>query len=210
MAHINTVLGEYKDVWFNDNLINNFIYDIRQMSKRILFADLSSIADYFDTLIFEGGQGLAIGNQNGRDQCNELTPSNTDSIVPVCQCNYISDDIEICYVTRSYVTRHGAGNLPYERNKDELGIDEIDITNQPNKFQGALRYARLYEHDLLKRIDKDYSNSKAISMAASITKSLMITHANSKRFLLSPNGSMKFNNVYESKTPYSEAVIHVL
>lgn len=207
MEHINTVLGEYKDVWFNDNLINNFIYDIRQMSKRIVFADLSSIADYFDTFIFEGGQGLAIGNQNGRDQCNELTPSNTGSIVPVCQCNDISDDIEICYVTRSYVTRHGIGNLPFERNKDELEIDEIDITNQPNKFQGTLRYARLYEHDLLKRIDKDYSNSQAISMTTSITKSLMITHANSKRFSLSPNAVLKFDNIYETKTPYSKDMV---
>lgn len=209
-ANINTVLGEYKDVWFNDNLINNFIYDIRQMSKRIIFADLKSVADYFDTLIFEGGQGLAIGNQNGREQCNELTPSNTGSIIPICLCNYISDDIEICYVTRSYVTRHGTGNLPFERNKDELEIDEIDITNQPNKFQGTLRYARLYEHDLLKRIDKDYSNSQAISTSASITKSLMITHADTKRFSLSVNGTMKFSNIYESKTPYSEDIICVL
>lgn len=45
-------------------------------------------------------------------------------------------------MTRTYVTRHGAGPLPYECSREALGIMQADATNVDNPWQGSLRYAR--------------------------------------------------------------------
>ena len=45
-------------------------------------------------------------------------------------------------MTRPYVTRHGNGPLPCELNRSELPGVEEDLTNQPNEWQGTLRYAK--------------------------------------------------------------------
>ena len=45
------------------------------------------------------------------------------------------------YVSRTYVTRHGAGMLRCECPKEQLGDIQRDRTNEPNEWQGQLRYA---------------------------------------------------------------------
>ena len=42
---------------------------------------------------------------------------------------------------RSYVTRHGAGDLPFECARKHLGNIPKDTTNVTNPWQGAVRYA---------------------------------------------------------------------
>lgn len=50
--------------------------------------------------------------------------------------------LDITYVTRAYLTRHGAGPLPGELPGPPYpGIE--DRTNIPNEFQGTLRFAHL-------------------------------------------------------------------
>ena len=49
---------------------------------------------------------------------------------------------EAIYVTRPYITRHGNGPLPCEVKRSELPGVREDLTNQPNEWQGILRYAR--------------------------------------------------------------------
>lgn len=105
-----------------------------------------------------------------------LTPSNTGLTNPV---NMIKDknvtDIEVCYVTRTYMTRHGAGRFDSECSKNEINPNIVDLTNVPNEFQGTLRYGKLDLNDLKNRIEKDFdSNSKRLN----IKKSLAITHTN--------------------------------
>jgi transcriptional regulator with XRE-family HTH domain len=56
-------------------------------------------------------------------------------------------DIEVIYVTRSYLTRHGAGPLPNEM-KEKPYKNITDLTNIQNEFQGVLRFAPL-DIDLL-------------------------------------------------------------
>jgi len=46
------------------------------------------------------------------------------------------EDIEIVYVTRAYMTRHGAGPFPHE----SINLDFEDKTNVPNQYQGSMRY----------------------------------------------------------------------
>lgn len=205
MAQINKLLGEYKDVWFNDQLYTNFIYDIRQMASRVIFTSFRDITEGVDTIIFEGGQGLAIGEQNGASLCHESTPSNTGSLIPISLCDGISDDAEICYVTRTYVTRHGDGYLEQECSKTDLFLKDIDITNQSNKFQGDLRYGHFNSEIVYGRINQDYGSTRQ-TVQFDIDKTIMVTHYNPKLYILERIDSTKFDDCYISASPYSEEV----
>ena len=84
-------------------------------------------------------------------------------------------DIEVCYVTRTYMTRHGVGKFDSECSKDEINPNMVDLTNVPNEFQGTLRYGKLNLNDLKNRIENDFNSN---SGNLDIKKSLAITHMN--------------------------------
>lgn len=211
LSSINMALHDYADVWFNEDLIQNFIYDIRQMGKRVHFVDLSDIDADYDIIIFEGGQGLGLngatclGDRANYHVCKNLTPSDSGSRIPISLCKDISDDIEICYVTRTYVTRHGDGPLKYECSKQDLGIDEIDITNQSNKFQGDLRYAYFNWDRLMNSVDQDYYAIDE-KCRKNIDKTLLITHYDSEQFIMDTDTITRFDDCYVSSSRYSEEV----
>ena len=211
LSKIQDALPEnYRQIWFDEQLIQNFVYDIRQMASRVIFTSFQDIAEGNDTIIFEGGQGLGLNGAGGLDDitcsfsCKDLTPSDTGSLIPVSLCASISDDIEICYVTRTYVTRHGDGELPFECTKEELGINEVDITNQSNQFQGDLRYGHLSWVHLKDRIIDDHGG---LLYHINLSPTLMITHANSK-FMedLKDHPPTFVDDCYISASPYSEEV----
>ena len=157
-----------------DNIIENYINDLNTMFDRIEFVD-DSIFDKYEYVIFEGAQGLLL-DQNNMEYFPHLTPSNTGLTNPV---NMIKDknviDIEACYVTRTYMTRHGAGRFDTECKKEDINPNMIDMTNIPNEFQDTLRYGTLDLNDLKNRIENDFnSNSNGLN----IKKSLAITHIN--------------------------------
>jgi adenylosuccinate synthase len=62
-----------------------------------------------------------------------------------------SCEIEVCYVTRTYITRHGAERFDTECNKSEINDHIIDLTNIPNPFQDSIRYGFI-DDDIKNRI----------------------------------------------------------
>lgn len=130
-----------------------------------------------NNLIFEGGQGLLLSN----DCKNPLytTPSVTGSNIISNKINAFSvnpeKEIEVCYVTRSYMTRHGNGPFPTQCFKEDINPNIEDKTNIPNEFQGSIRYGYLNVEDLIKRINEDFAN---YNPDANIKKSIAITHLN--------------------------------
>ena len=157
-----------------DNIIENYIDDLYTMMSRIEIVD-DSIFDKYEYVIFEGAQGLLL-DQNNMEYFPHLTPSNTGITNPI---NMIKDknvtDIEACYVTRTYMTRHGAGRFDTECSKNEINPNMVDLTNVPNEFQGTLRYGKLDLNDLKNRIEKDFDSNRN---GLNIKKSLAITHIN--------------------------------
>lgn len=87
--------------------------------------------------IFEGAQGLLL-DQNNKEFFPHLTRSNTGmkNIRFLCDQAGIKD-IDTYYVTRTYLTRHGAGPLPQEDPK----LSYYDDTNLEHDFQGKIRFA---------------------------------------------------------------------
>lgn len=104
------------------------------------------------TVVFEGAQGLLLDKNRTQDMPH-LTPSNTGlrNVIPLLK-DIGTTELEAVYVTRSYLTRHGNGPLPNE--DAELHFD--DSTNQPNDWQGSLRFAPLDVEEFEKRILEDF------------------------------------------------------
>ena len=101
--------------------------------------------------VFEGAQGLLL-DEDG-DDFPHVTRSKTGlaNVIRTAQETEITE-LDVTYVTRAYLTRHGAGPLANEVDKPE-GVN--DPTNQPNAFQGSLRFAWLDLDALAKRIERD-------------------------------------------------------
>lgn len=113
--------------------------------------------------VFEGAQGLLL-DQNNKEYFPHLTRSNTGirNVRALCAQAGISE-IEAYYVTRTYLTRHGAGPLPGE----DAAMKFEDDTNLEHPFQGTIRFAPL-DNGVMDRCRADFgSNGFA----------LVVTHA---------------------------------
>jgi len=152
------------EIYWTDSLLYSFLYDCCCFIDRVKVVsnDLEGITGY-NTIIFENGQGLLL-DQKLPDK-DHLTPSNTDLTNPkeiLRKARVGEDVVKTCYVTRSYMTRHGNGPFPTECNKEEIsGLIGEDKTNRPNEWQGSLRYGKL--DDFTNRIERFGKTSLAIT-----------------------------------------------
>lgn len=165
--------------------------------------------DRYDTIIYEGGQGLALSMTN-EDDFPHLTPSITGARKMIMHVhNYfgIDADVDMTYVTRSYLTRHGNGPIDGVDAKVAL---EVDATNQPNPWQGTLRFAYFDEdalYKMFKRIKQDGDNDYTKSMKH-LKRNLVITHTNvpydmpTTPFYLCDK---MFNNIYHFGSQFVDA-----
>lgn len=106
--------------------------------------------------VFEGAQGLLLDQEN-TEYFPHLTRSNTGmkNVRILCAQAGITD-IDTYYVSRTYLTRHGAGPLPGEDDR----LSYIDDTNTPHAYQGKLRFAKLDYSRMLRRCFKDFGTEK--------------------------------------------------
>ena len=112
------------------------------------------------------------------DYFPHLTPSNTGLTNPVNILNSYgwTGDVEVCYVTRTYMTRHGVGRFDTECPKSEINKNMLDMTNVPNPFQDSLRYGKMNWNDLMKNITDDFN--KASKGKCMCFPTIAITHIN--------------------------------
>ena len=133
----------YYEMLNNEMVLENFVEEVKKNVKLLTLVDVDrKWLEEFQHLIFETGQGLLL-DQDYEAYAPHLTSSKTGIHNPAIflEKRGLSLD-EAIYVTRPYVTRHGNGPLPCEVNRSELpGVGE-DLTNRPNEWQGALRYAK--------------------------------------------------------------------
>ena len=149
--------------WFGagQHIILKFLEECQEFLKRVTVIDENIAYSKFDSLVFEGAQGLAL-DQNGQD-FPHVTRSNTGlknamaSIGSYLQSSGERAEIRAYYVTRPYLTRHGAGPLNNEQVTLEPYFAIVDETNRPHDFQGALRFALLDVESTAHRIRADKS-----------------------------------------------------
>lgn len=140
-----------KQVMESDEILSNFIDDYRFLLNNIAVIPTSGqfIIRSFDYVIFEGAQGLMLDWVKG--EWPYVTRSNTGIRNVLELCSEIGiKEVEAIYVTRPYVTRHGAGPL-----YDEISPVGVDETNVLHPYQGELRYGALDVGELRHRIFTD-------------------------------------------------------
>lgn len=159
---------------------------------------VKSLLKHYDVIIFEGGQGLALDMDNMAD-FPHLTPSNTGckKMIPFILGTLGEDTpVELYYVTRSYLTRHGNGPMP--NGYLDHSMIEQDMTNHPNPWQGTLRLAGFTSKsiaDMMGRIYKDKSETYSMN---NVVCNFVVTHTNEIAEIEIPADI--FDNVFYSKS----------
>lgn len=105
--------------------------------------------------VFEGAQGLLL-DQDNKEFFPHVTSSSTGmkNVRILCAQAGITD-VETYYVSRTYLTRHGAGPLPGE----DRHLMFEDDTNLEHPWQGRIRFAALDGNGLKARCAADYGSA---------------------------------------------------
>ena len=141
---LNEDAAEYLRLLYDDNVLLNAADAMEEGLKNVTLLSekaLKNLLNGTETLIFESGQGLLLDCMN-KEYAPHVTASRTGSHNPLAFLSRMGAELdEAVYVSRTYVTRHGAGKLFGECPKENLGGIGRDLTNEPNEWQGQLRYA---------------------------------------------------------------------
>lgn len=171
---------ELKEIYFSNGLMSHFIEDCLNFAHLVKTREMIFLNDY-DKVIFENGQGLLLDGQiKGQEDFN--TPSRTGlcRVSDMINKTFNNADVEVCYISRTYLTRHGRGAMESEianyREKNNL----TDFTNIPNIFQGSLRYGEINFNKLYDRIEEDFS-IRVKDDKNHYSKAIMFTHCNKLR-----------------------------
>lgn len=199
---------EYQKLINSEGLIKHFINDLRTMQYMVTMIDFNKVICKYNSIVFEGAQGLEL-DENNLKALPYITASNTTSYTPIERVKDIDCDIEICYITRSYFTRHGAGMLPTECDKSDINKDITDITNCYNDYQHTIRYGMFDYNEFINRVQTDIQRAK--SKIDGIKVSIMVTHLNYTDNEIAGNCTIKdlsnyFDAIYLSNTKFSEDI----
>ena len=142
----------------------------------------------FDKVIFENSQGLLLDTMYN-DDIDRTTPAHVGAYIPsqiIHRVFALDRNITVknIYVTRTYFTRHGNGDIGTfgECSKSSINAFMEDKTNVPNPWQGNLRYGLISKIDarlMLMRMMKD--NAFLTDPVLGEIKSdlcLVVTHVN--------------------------------
>lgn len=167
-------IGEYGELLESNAIRANFAEECcRNLEMTSLVNSSSSLFLAYDRIVFEGGQGLLLD-----EDCERFAPNISASKTGLKNIEHIlgksADCVEAFYVTRSYVTRHGAGILPFECDKSCLGNISEDETNIKNDWQGSIRYA---PHESFEMFSNPVLDDLG-SVSLTISPNLFITHLN--------------------------------
>ncbi len=131
----------------SEAVLENFISCAQDMLDRSVVTG----NDYLQrcrSIVFEGAQGLLLDQSHA--WFPHVTRSNTglQNVVELATEAGL-ERLDVIYATRAYLTRHGAGPLPFELSEKPYA-QIFDATNTPHPYQGQLRFAPL-NFDLLKK-----------------------------------------------------------
>lgn len=175
LIDIEKKFGYPRDSLYNNENFMRACEWVRKNCRVMTFEEVIRGGEY-DTVIFEGGQGLML-DQGNRDDFPHLTPSNTGLHNIASNISQMSVTPEVYYVSRSYLTRHGKGPLPKECKREDICANIVDETNKPNPWQGEIRYGYLDTGELYKRIKKSVDEYR-LAYGDKIDVNLVYSHLN--------------------------------
>lgn len=150
---------EYKKYATRDKGIIDGFYEqfeifketIEYIKDKIIIKTFNEVFNQFDTLVFESSVGLAMAGKN-----NAIV-NKTCSNVGVKNCLALLHDYEYegeaCYISRSYLVKHGAGDFP-EEDTTMLFHDSVNVDDY---LQGKMRFGPLNYTEYIERCKEDFS-----------------------------------------------------
>ena len=137
-----------------DAMIDKFLNGCQRFADQVHPAGIAQCAKLDP--VFEGAQGLLL-DQDNKANWPHVTHSKTGLHNAALLCGQMGvTDLQVFYVSRTYLTRHGAGPLPLEA----ADMRFEDDTNRPHDYQGVLRFAPMEWDKLLQRIGADFDSIK--------------------------------------------------
>lgn len=154
---ITEVAEPYKSLFENDDLLS-----MASTMKSLMFT-LGHQLPTSATTVFEGAQGLALDEFIG--DFPHVTRSITGLPYAIVAAHELGiKKLQPVYVTRAYLTRHGAGTLAHDG--EEFGaFNIVDATNIHNEWQGTIRYAPLNLEQLARYIAADQTRARYVAQA---------------------------------------------
>lgn len=135
----------------DDRILHRFIQDAQRFSSLVpCMLPREALVD--DRVVFEGAQGLALDEALGAFPYVTRSMTGLPYILDICKEAGIRS-LDVHYGTRAYTTRHGAGPMAFEDGATPPRFH--DATNQPNRFQGSLRFSPLQLDYLAQLVSQD-------------------------------------------------------
>jgi adenylosuccinate synthase len=157
---------EYIALLRDVGIMEHYWYDLQDMMEAVDISTDEQVFSRYSTVIFEMGQGLEL-DEDRVDNHPHISGSRTGSKNAIAVLGG-SRDVEAFYVTRTYLTRHGNGPLDLETPREGISDRISDLTNEPNEWQGSIRYAPLDPVRMIGGIRNDLSPG--------VRQNLVITH----------------------------------
>lgn len=152
------VLGpEAEEAIRGDAVLDRFVRDCHAFLAGVALLPDARLGDG-RPVILEGAQGLMLDKDRGAFPHVTRSSTGLANMAAVAREAGIAE-IDAHYVTRAYVTRHGAGPLPHE---GAVPFDIDDPTNAPNAWQGAIRTAPLDADVLSAEVGADLGDAGSL------------------------------------------------
>lgn len=145
---------EFQEAFNDQTNLAMFLFFVDEFTSNVTIRD-DNILKKFDEVVFEGAQGLLL-DQNNQEYFPHVTTSNTgiQNVLKTLSNVDFRGQMDIYYMSRCYLTRHGAGPFPREVcGKPYVRV--YDPTNVRNEFQGSIRFAYMDFDILTSAINKD-------------------------------------------------------
>lgn len=144
----------FKNADMINKILDQYIIDLSDMLSNAVLVDDDILIEY-DNVLFEGSQGLLLDEVYGEFPHVTRARTGLKNVISITD-EYLKNDVpDVYYVTRHYMTRHGAG--PF-KNEFKTHGEIIDKTNIHNTWQGSMRFGFLDINDLENIVNKDREN----------------------------------------------------
>lgn len=150
-------------------VLENYLADVEFFLQKTRLAP-DDILRRERPIVFEGAQGLLLDPAYGWFPHVTRSATGLENVAALCAENGV-EEVEAFYLSRAYLTRHGAGPLTDET-EGLIYPGIVDPTNKPNPFQGSLRFAPLDLDQLCGVIAQDLQKARGW---VAVTPSLAMT-----------------------------------
>lgn len=163
-------LTERPEHLMNDALLEHWLSDVTRLmaaTARVVWSKQS-----WKHVVFEGAQGLRLDAKGPDFPYVTNARTGLTNVVQLAEEAGI-DELDVHYVTRCYITRHGAGPLAYELPGLQPYRAIQDDTNVTGPWQGSLRFGWFDMQDFMSYVTSDRMIATSVTLRPKVAITCM-------------------------------------